>query len=230
MSGQGTFSALADHLNNRFLEYFGAEFGMWSLALDLLSITLWIPSDKAQPLLDGFNRMAAANQRAQAFYQGVDEIYNQLVSNRRWDGKTFVEKAKAVRPESYYTLATELERRVAEVKLDSLERQLRWEALRAFLKFPGPQDKAIPRDGAKREAAVPTKIPAHKRTKPLCLKSAAQWMGYGYHSQAVKKLRAAMKAGAVRYEKRTRQQYVFSRDDFPKESWPQVIPTESKSS
>jgi hypothetical protein len=76
------------------------------------------------------------------------------------------------------------------------------------------------------------KIPPGKRTRPMSLKEAARLMGYTVdkHGTAVpskkaaESLRKAMDAGAVAFEERSRMRFVFSRDDFPKESWPKILP------
>jgi hypothetical protein len=70
------------------------------------------------------------------------------------------------------------------------------------------------------------KIPPQKRTRPMSLKEAARLMGYkAVHSKkAAENLRSAMDAGAVAFEALTRKSFVFSRDDFPKESWPKILP------
>jgi hypothetical protein len=220
LSRQESFQAIAAHLNNTFLGVFGADHAQWNEATQLMSIALWLPPKEARPFLDRPARRAAANPGVRPFYQGVNDIYRLFVSNRKWDGTTFLEKAKAVPPERYHALAAELEERVAELKLDVLERQLRWEASRALLRFPGPPAEA--NDAHK-------KIPPENRTKPLSLKEAARWMGYGRDDRAVKNLRAAMDTGAVAHEKLTRQRHIFSRLDFPRENWPRVIPTQSNS-
>jgi hypothetical protein len=227
MSGHATFSAIGDHLHNTFLDDFAADFAQWNRATQRMNVALWIPPEKARPYLDRSARMAVANPGAKAFYQGVDDIYNLLVSDQKWDGTTFLEKAKAVPKERYHALAAELEERVAGLKLDALERQLRWEAARALLEFQGPPAESNAAPGSKRNTAKRSKIPPKNRTRPLSLKEAARWMGYGRDNKAVKKLRAAMDTGAVAYEKLTRQQYIFSRKDFPRENWPQVTPTQT---
>jgi hypothetical protein len=78
------------------------------------------------------------------------------------------------------------------------------------------------------------RIPPALRTRPLTLQEAALLMGYRYRGktprQAAKQLKAAMDARAVAFEQITRQQFVFSRNDFPKEVWPKLVPTGPKSS
>jgi site-specific DNA-cytosine methylase len=64
------------------------------------------------------------------------------------------------------------------------------------------------------------KIPPTKRTRPMSLREAARLMGYGASRDAAEKLRAAIDTGAVPCETLTRQQHVFSLDDFPKKRWP----------
>jgi hypothetical protein len=164
LSGHATFRAIADFLNNICLDSFGADHAQWNRATQRMSIALWLPPKKARPYLDRSAQTAAANPRVQPFYQGVDDIYNLLVSDRKWDGKTFLKRAKAVPKERYYALATELEERVAELKLDALERQLRWEASRALLKFQGPQVESKADHGSKSNTAKRKRIPPEKRT------------------------------------------------------------------
>jgi hypothetical protein len=72
---------------------------------------------------------------------------------------------------------------------------------------------------------VGSKIPADLRTIPLSMKDAAKLMGYGGNRSGVKKLRAAMDARAVMWERHTRQSFVFDRVDFPRENWSEVVPT-----
>jgi hypothetical protein len=49
-------------------------------------------------------------------------------------------------------------------------------------------------------------------------------MGYGDSRDAAEKLRAAIDTKAVRCETLTRQQHVFSLDDFPKNIHKQILP------
>ena len=58
----------------------------------------------------------------------------------------------------------------------------------------------------------------------MSLREAARLMGYGKSRDAAEKLRAAINAGAVVCETLTRQQHVFSLDDFPKEKWREAKP------
>jgi hypothetical protein len=164
LSGYATFRTIADHLNNMFLGSFAADFAQWNRATQWMSIALWLPPKKARPYLDRSARTAAANPSAEAFYQGVDDIYQLFVSDRNWDGKTFLERAKAVPKERYYALATELEERVAELKLDALERQVQWEASRALLKCQGPQVESNAAHGSKSNTAKSKRIPPENRT------------------------------------------------------------------
>jgi hypothetical protein len=101
--------------------------------------------------------------------------------------------------------------------------------------LPAPTDPEAPRGVGTPavppgEDAAAGKIPPECRTVPLSLKQAARLMGYGRRREAQKRLRAAMDTGAVRYERLTRQQYVFDRNDFPAEAWGQVVPSGPKSS
>jgi hypothetical protein len=69
-------------------------------------------------------------------------------------------------------------------------------------------------------------IPGPQRTRPLAMAEAARLMGYsGNSKQRVKQLRQAMNAGLVRFEKLTRQAYVFDRRRFPAESRAKLTPT-----
>jgi hypothetical protein len=70
------------------------------------------------------------------------------------------------------------------------------------------------------------KIPPDKRTRPMSLKEAARLMGYkaANNKKAAESLRRAMNIGAIPYEELTRKSFVFSRDDFPKRSWPKILP------
>jgi hypothetical protein len=79
--------------------------------------------------------------------------------------------------------------------------------------------------GDRHEKPVGYKIPADRRTIPLSMKDAAKLMGYGGNRSGVKKLRAAMDVQAVKWEKHTRQSFVFDRQDFPRENWSKVVPT-----
>jgi hypothetical protein len=47
---------------------------------------------------------------------------------------------------------------------------------------------------------------------------AARLMGYGDGKAAAERLSSAIAAGAIPYERLTRQRYVFSKNDFPKEA------------
>jgi hypothetical protein len=70
------------------------------------------------------------------------------------------------------------------------------------------------------------RIPPARRTRPLSISEAARLMGYrGNKKQAGKKLKRAMKAGAVASEMLSRQQFIFDRSDFPEEAQPRVAPT-----
>jgi hypothetical protein len=73
---------------------------------------------------------------------------------------------------------------------------------------------------------IPKKrIPMGKRTRPMSLGEAAKLMGYrGTSKTAGKKLKAAMDVGSVPFEKKTRQQFIFSRDDFPSENQNRIKP------
>jgi hypothetical protein len=68
------------------------------------------------------------------------------------------------------------------------------------------------------------KIPPELRTRPMTLQEGARLMGYT-GSRIARQLRSAMDAEAIAYEKLTRQSFIFDRRSFPKESWPEVIPT-----
>jgi hypothetical protein len=81
----------------------------------------------------------------------------------------------------------------------------------------GPIDKRMAKTPGDQK-----KIPPAKRTRPMSLREAARFMGYGTSRDAAEKLRAAIDAGAVLCETLTRQQHVFSLDDFPKKQWPQA--------
>jgi hypothetical protein len=72
-----------------------------------------------------------------------------------------------------------------------------------------------------------TKIPPDERTRPMSLKEAASLMGL-FGGKAVERLRNAMNRGAIKYESLTRQTYVFSRTNFPKEVWGRLIRTGPK--
>jgi hypothetical protein len=67
-----------------------------------------------------------------------------------------------------------------------------------------------------------SRIPPAKRTRPMTLREAARFMGYGSSRDAAERLRAAIAAGSVQCESLTRQQHVFHLDDFPSEKWPNV--------
>jgi hypothetical protein len=85
------------------------------------------------------------------------------------------------------------------------------------------------KETADREA-VRRRIPPEKRTRPLSMGEAATFMGYTRHrkkKQAVKLLRAAIDDRTVTCERRTRQQYIFHLDDFPKESHGRVAPKQN---
>jgi hypothetical protein len=72
------------------------------------------------------------------------------------------------------------------------------------------------------------RIPAEDRTRPLGIGEAARLMGYARGRSAKdagKMLRAAIDDGAICCEKLGRQQYIFSRRDFPKAVWPKLAPT-----
>jgi hypothetical protein len=69
------------------------------------------------------------------------------------------------------------------------------------------------------EMASNVRIPPEDRTRPMTLKEAAQLMGYEGGKQGASRLSQAIDSGAVKAESRTRQQYVFTKQDFPKEVW-----------
>lgn len=73
------------------------------------------------------------------------------------------------------------------------------------------------------------RIPAARRTKPMSLKDAARWMGYGGDKAGATRLRAAIDIQAVKCEPINRQNYVFDRHDFPRENWSAIIPTDPNS-
>lgn len=76
------------------------------------------------------------------------------------------------------------------------------------------------------------KIPPELRTIPMTLKKAAQLMGYTRYrgdDEAVKLLRASITDGTVLAESLTRQQHIFSKNDFPVAVWPELVPTPPKS-
>jgi hypothetical protein len=87
---------------------------------------------------------------------------------------------------------------------------------------------SMPSDDQDDATTKPVKISPENRTIPISLRKAARLMGYGDDHTAVKRLRAAVDAGAVVCEKLTRQQFVFDRQDFPHENWSRVIPTGPK--
>jgi hypothetical protein len=75
------------------------------------------------------------------------------------------------------------------------------------------------------DPAMPAKIPAERRVRPMTLGKAAVLMGYtGGKKKAGKRLRALIDKGIIRCERHSRQNYVFDRNDFPKENWPKVLP------
>jgi hypothetical protein len=71
------------------------------------------------------------------------------------------------------------------------------------------------------------KIPPGERTRPMSLKEAASLMGL-VGGKAVDRLRNSMNKGAIKYERLSRQTYVFSRTDFPEEAWGRLIRTDPK--
>jgi hypothetical protein len=73
------------------------------------------------------------------------------------------------------------------------------------------------------------KIPPEHRTRPMTMGEAARLMGYSRTRDtkaAVKTLRAAIDSDSIACERLSRQSYIFSRLDFPKEVWPKLTPTD----
>jgi hypothetical protein len=66
----------------------------------------------------------------------------------------------------------------------------------------------------------------------MSLQEAALWMGFTrrvagkrFHAKkAAENLRKQMNAGFYPFEQLSRKQFIFSRDDFPEESWPHILP------
>jgi hypothetical protein len=108
---------------------------------------------------------------------------------------------------------------IAEVKIESSKAadRRRRRAARA-------DESAILTDSTKAAQRRQSKIPPAKRTRPMSLREAARLMGYENSRDAAEKLRAAIKTGALKYEKLTRQQHVFSIDDFPSNIHKQILP------
>jgi hypothetical protein len=93
-------------------------------------------------------------------------------------------------------------------------------------RLAGPQAKAPAQPDEDDPEAPPGRIPPARRTRPLSISEAARLMGYrGNKKQAAKQLKSAMNAGAIAFERLSRQRYVFDRLDFPEESWPRLTPT-----
>jgi hypothetical protein len=77
----------------------------------------------------------------------------------------------------------------------------------------------------------PDPIPCQFRTRPLSLTEAAKLLGYRRNRtnrQAAKILRGTIDVGGLKCEKRGRQQYIFDRRDFPRESQAGLGPTGPK--
>jgi hypothetical protein len=77
------------------------------------------------------------------------------------------------------------------------------------------------------ERTLQDRIPPDERTRPMSLKEAASLMGW-VGRKAAEQLRASMDSGAIKYERLSRQSYVFSRTDFPEEVWGRLIRTDPK--
>ncbi len=68
------------------------------------------------------------------------------------------------------------------------------------------------------EVTPEEKIPPGERTRPMALIEAAKLMGYR-GKKAAEQLKAAIDYRSVKCERRSRQQYVFSKLDFPDSVW-----------
>lgn len=69
-----------------------------------------------------------------------------------------------------------------------------------------------------------SKIPPEERTIPMSYKRAASLMGKGRSKDAAEWLSASVRDGSIRCEYISRQSHVFSKNDFPKSVWPQILP------
>ena len=67
-------------------------------------------------------------------------------------------------------------------------------------------------------------IPPEDRTRPLSFRDAARYMGKGTGKDAAEWISAVVKDGTIKCESQTRQMHVFSRQNFPKEVWSQILP------
>ena len=68
------------------------------------------------------------------------------------------------------------------------------------------------------------KIPPEERTCPMSFKEAARYMGKGGDKKGAAWVSRRVKKGTLKCESFSRQQHVFSREDFSKEVWPKILP------
>ena len=68
------------------------------------------------------------------------------------------------------------------------------------------------------------RIPPDERTRPMSFRRAAKLMGKGTSRDAAEWLSASVRDGTIRCEHVSRQTHIFSKYDFPKSAWPQILP------
>jgi hypothetical protein len=74
--------------------------------------------------------------------------------------------------------------------------------------------------------APPVSIPAGDRTIPMSYRKAAGFLGKGKSKDAAEWVSRCVADGTLRCEHISRQLHVFSRQQFPNEVWPRILPRE----
>lgn len=80
------------------------------------------------------------------------------------------------------------------------------------------------REVEKRERKLSDRISPEKRTRPMSFKRAARLMGKGDSKDAAEWLSQCVQDGTFQCEHVSRQNHVFSIDDFPESVWPTIRP------
>jgi hypothetical protein len=74
-------------------------------------------------------------------------------------------------------------------------------------------------------SATRQSIPPDKRTRPMSYRAAAKHLGKGDSKDAAEWVSVAVEVGDLDCEQITRQMHVFNRDQFPIETWQEILPT-----
>jgi hypothetical protein len=190
-----------------------------SLPLPFLNGVTLLPQFQFE--VRGFEGLARVEELEESASEGTEDAYLEIVDfllrAPREDVARFLKDTRADQRavwQSYHCPAA------ATIKSAIL---MEAELVRAHLKTESVTSGA---EEAERKAnsSARAKIPANERTVPMSYRRAAQLMGKGNSQDAAEWLAKSVRDGNIPCEHVTRQTHVFSKSNFPKTVWPQILP------